>query len=716
MAVPRPALALALDAHRAGNLDHAEQLYLQIVANETASHETGDVAAAHPAGDPSVPTTRADAHHWLGVLQLQQHRAAEALTNFEAALAIAPAHGAARLNLGHALRRLDRQAAAIVAFGLASRVADAEIAAAAHAALGATHAEAGDPDKALAHFDLSLNIAPRNAMIHDSRGAALAALGRHQEAEQAHRAALALRPGHAGTHNNLGLAAKSLGRLEDACWHFRDALRIDPHFVPALVNLGQTVALSGDYDQASAPLERAVAIAPDFAPARSELAHALAALGRYEDAARHYEHALTITPDDALTWQNLGAVRFELGDQTAALPCVDKALALNPALAPARFSRASLLLARGDYRQGWREYEARHLVWQATTAPSSSSAAPERWLGSPSLAGSTILLHAEQGFGDTLQFFRFVHAVAARAKHVHLEVQPALLPLLSPVAASWGVSIHARGNAPTDVDWHCPLASLPLALGMATVDSPLAARPPYLATTGTHPVPAGTAAAAAAAASAASALTSLRKPAAKRLSKRLVARFAAKLRRRRPRRLGPLKVGIAWSGRRASLTHAPDAAAFDKRAIPFDALAPLFALPGIEWHVLQTEMADADRDALLAMIAERTARTESPHASHYPITLDGDTFNDFADSAAAIARLDHVVSIDTSVAHLAGAMGYPVTLMLPLAADWRWHAKDAHGKSAWYPSATLVRQSRRTDWSDVIQRVAEILRRAANTR
>ncbi|MGI4983521.1 MAG: tetratricopeptide repeat protein [Janthinobacterium lividum] len=715
------ALGRALQAHRAGRFDEAERAYLSILATSQAATASADTTTALAQSPVPVtqhgmaPCAEADplleTRYWLGVLYLQQHRADEARACFLDVLARRPGHDAARLNLGHALQRLGDGDAACREFACAARASAPDIAAAAHAALGQCEAAAGRPLDALRHFDQALASTPAQASLHDNRGVALAALGRHADAEQAHRAALAIRPRHAGTHNNLGLAVKAQGDLDEALWHFRDALRVDPDFVPALVNLGQAVALGGDPDQASAPLERAVRLAPDFVPAHHELASAYAALDRQEDATRHFAQAVTLDPMFALGWQNLASARFETGDPTGALAAAEEALRLAPTLALARFTRAALRLAQGGDRQAWQDYEARLAVW----APSHRFAVP-RWAGlpagrdaAPDPARLTLLVHAEQGMGDTLQFFRFVPLLASRVGQVVLTVPMPLLRLLTPAAAAAGVTLLDENAPLPPVDAHCPLASLPLALGIdrvvidrVVIDrvAPDQAEPgeerlvfPYLWPSDS-PLPASS--------------SSARSDADGRRTQSVrswAGRLATRLTRRDARRDGPLRVGLAWSGRRPDLTRrTPDdaaldarAPAFDKRAVPLDALAPLFALNGIEWHLLQTEIDAEDRTTLTAL------------SGRSPIVFASDAFQDFADTAHAILQLDQVLSIDTSVAHLAGALGAPLTVMLPFATDWRWEARDAAGNNLWYPAAQLFRQRTRGDWSDVVRAAAEKL-------
>ena len=792
MAVPSPALAAALDHHRQGALDTAQQAYDQIIASPHTS-----------------ATDAASAQHWLGVLHLQRQDARQALMCFEGALTRVPTNFASQLNLGHARLQLGDSAGAIGAYETASQAPEPDIAAAAFAAMAreqmrraiaamaSEHTRYPHLSAALNALDRAVELQPNVASFHDSRGSVFNVLGEYGKAEQAHKAALALQPNHPGFHNNVGLAVKAQGRVDDAIWHFRDALRRDPAYVPALINLGQAVAMTGEFDQASAPLTRAIAIAPDNATAHQELGNVFAAMADYDNALTHYKRAVTLAPDAALAWQNLGAMHFESAALRDAGDAFKQALALNPALSLARFSLASIQLAEGEWRPGWANYEARQQVWQAHPDDLQASPPGLRWLGTHaprqdqdrgclivagninpsntnkdashtehraehraknqaqiqaegeadvtqqgyfSLRDKRILLYAEQGLGDTIQFFRFCGPVAAQAKQVILAVPASLCPLLAPMAATLANNIivlplsrdGTRAYADRHIDCHCPLLSLPLALGLDRPDALVLraanpassndgpAIPPYIAAPlvkrappqWTSPLP--------------------RRGAKTRLlAGRAVTRIA-RLTKAQP--VPPVlhKVGLAWSGKSAGLsdlasvrtpaTTPLDAATddhrakhpYDKRAIPLDVLEPLFDLPNIEWHVLQTEISDADRDTLTALMAI------------YPIVLHSQKFADFADTANAMGELDHVVSVDTSVAHLAGAMGWPVSLMLPLAADWRWadrageqgvalaHPREAgaqvpRGACYWYPSIQMFKQAHRNDWAPVVNAVKQSL-------
>jgi len=300
-------------------------------------------------------------------------------------------------------------------------------------------------------------------------------------------------------------------------------------------------------------------------------------------------------------------------------------------------------LSLGDFAAGWPAYEARWQVgWLATQRR--SFAAP-RWRGSEALAGKTILLHAEQGLGDTLQFVRYAPLLAARGADVVLEVQAPLVRLLSGLR---GVAAVVARQAPLPrYDFHCPLLSLPLACGTTLQTIP--AEVPYVA-----PADAD------------------------------VAVWRARLPQGRPR------IGLAWSGERS---HDNDF----NRSMRLATLLPLLDLPDVAFVSLQHEVRAEDA----ALLHGRS-----------DVVQIGPSFQDFADTAAAIAALDAVIAVDTAVAHLAGAMNAPLFLLLPFAADFRWLRERTD--SPWYPSARLYRQPRFGEWDSAVTVLRqELAQRAA---
>jgi len=607
----------AFAAHRDGRLDDAERGY----------RATLDSNPVH-----------VDALHLLGVLRHQQGQHAEAAALVRRAVNLRPEDAALQLNLGNALKALGQIDDAIEQFRNALTLAPSFPMA--HYNLGNAYASVGRHEDAADAFEKSLRLQPDDASSHNNLGNALHALGRHTEAIASFQRALELRPGHAGALNNLGMSLNALERADEAIPRFQAALAAEPRFVAAHFNLANTLDALGRHAEAVASFQAALALQPNLPPTIFGLGNALAALGRHAQALPYLERAVGLDPQFSLAWLSLGTAHQALGAHAAAVRAFDQALRLRPDLASAHMNRALAWLALRDFARGLPEYE-----WRLQTTAQPVIQTLPRWHGEP-IEQRTLLVHAEQGFGDTLQFVRFVPLASQRAARVVLEVQPPLLPLLAPAAQAWRVTLIAQGAPRPAADLQCPLLSLPLALG-TTYDT-IPARTPYLSAP----------------------------PAYSRKWRGSLGGHAKR------------KIGIAWSGRIQQN---------ETRSMPLAALAPLFALEGIDWIVLQPELSAEERAAL-----DAHPRAASIHRLDKRI-------GDFADTAAIIERLDAVVSIDTSIAHLAGALKKPLWLMLPFAADWRWFVGET--RTPWYPGATLLRQPQPGAWDDVVEAVANELRR-----
>jgi tetratricopeptide (TPR) repeat protein len=416
---------------------------------------------------------------------------------------------------------------------------------------------------------------------------------------------LRLAPENAELRNRRGVALLELGRTREALLDFERVLRDDPENLDALGNRG----------------------------------NALFKLNRPAQAIEVYDWALERKPTDAALLTNRAIALRRLDRPHEALMSAARAIAEKPDFAPARFVEASVRLALGDFAAGWRGYEWR---WGGALAQQRRKFAAPLWLGDQSLDGKTILLHAEQGFGDTIQFVRYAPLLAERGARVVLEVQPQLVRLLSGMS---GVETALARREPLPrFDYHCPLLSLPLALGTELPTIPAAV--PYIV----PPVD-------------------------------QIAIWRQRLPQQRP------LIGVAWSGERA---HDNDV----NRSIGLAALAPLLDLPDVQFVSLAHDLREDDAPYL---------------GGRADLLQIGRHFSDFADTAAAIAQLDAVISVDTSVAHLAGAMAKPLFLLLPFAADFRWLRERQD--SPWYPTARLFRQQRFGDWTGAVQEVvAEVSR------
>ncbi|HZZ04057.1 tetratricopeptide repeat protein [Paraburkholderia sp.] len=607
----------AFAAHRDGRLDDAERGY----------RATLD-------GNP----VHVDALHLLGVLRHQQGQHAEAAELVRRAVNLRPEDAALQLNLGNALKALGKIDDAIEQFRNALTLAPSFPMA--HYNLGNAYASVGRHEDAADAFEKSLRLQPNDASSHNNLGNALHALGRHTDAIASFQRALELRPRHAGALNNMGMSLNALDRADEAVPCFQAALAAEPRFVAAHFNLANTLDATGSHEEAVASFRAALALQPNLPPTIFGLGNALAALGRHAQALPYLERAVGLDPQFALAWLSLGTAHQALNAHAAAVRAFDQALRLRPDLASAHLNRALAWLALRDFARGLPEYE-----WRLQINAQPVIQTLPRWHGEP-IEQRTLLIHAEQGFGDTLQFVRFVPLAAQRAARVVLEVQPQLLPLLAPAAQAWRVTLIAQGAPRPAADLQCPLLSLPLALGTSYDTIP--ARTPYLSAPPTY-------------------------------GRKWRGSLGGHAKR---------KIGIAWSGRIQQN---------ETRSMPLAVLAPLFALEGIDWIVLQPELSAEEHAALDA------------HPRAASIHRMGKRIGNFADTAAIIERLDAVVSIDTSIAHLAGALKKPLWLMLPFAADWRWFVGET--RSSWYPGVTLLRQPQPGAWSDVVEAVANELRR-----
>ena len=475
--------------------------------------------------------------------------------------------------------------------------------------LAAIAADAGLTEEGLRWARRAQAADPGSASPHYVAGRLWQDAGRLPEAEASYRSAVALQPAHARAHNNLGCVLHMQGKLEAALVAYRRALDLDPSLPQANQNYASIVRDTG-------ALQRAA-----------------------EDYLRHTQ----ANPNDALAFNDLGNTLRELGRHDEALAAYGRALALNPGLAEAHFSRSFVQLLQGNYAAGWKEYEWRWRI-PAFNAPARRFAQPI-WDGG-ALAGGTVLLHAEQGLGDTLQFVRYAPLVAQRCAQVVLECQPELKDLMRGVA---GVQrVIARGEILPAFGAHAPLLSLPGIFG-TTLDS-VPWNGPYV-----------------------------HADAGRRATWReAIASNGSRL-----------MVGLVWAGR-------PQQWDDRKRSISLAMLAPLAGAGRVTFISLQKGAAAAEAGA--------------PPAGMKLIDLSA-RIADFSDTAALASLLDLVITIDTSVAHLAGAMGLPVWVLTAHAPDWRYHL--GRDDNPWYPSMRLIRQERDGDWSGAIGRAAESLRRRA---
>jgi hypothetical protein len=402
---------------------------------------------------------------------------------------------------------------------------------------------------------------------------------------------------------------------------------------------------------ALASCDHALALEPAYPDAWSNRGNALSDLNEPQEAECCYRRALELAPAFADAWNNLGLTQIDLGQHEAALSSYERVLEVNPDAVETHWNRALCLLQMGDFDSGWRTYEWR---WARNRINASRREfAQPLWLGDFSIDGKTILLHAEQGLGDTLQFCRYAALVSKRGAKVVLEVQPELTQLLTTLD---GVDqLVEEGGALPHFDCHCPLLSLPLAFGTNLTTIP--ARMPYLLADA---------------------------DATRRWRDRIDAQMDASTN-------GKLKVGLVWAG--GNRPHVAELRKNDaRRSMTFGHMAPLLDVPNVQFFSLQKGAAAQQR---VGTPAER-------HVIDYT-----DALHDFADTAALVANLDLVISVDTSTAHLAGALNRPVWILNRFDTCWRWMLERSD--TPWYPSATLFRQPALGDWDSVMHAVRDAL-------
>ena len=476
-----------------------------------------------------------------------------------------------------------------------------------------------------------------SGFIHLQRGRHIDAIGFLTKAVKANGTSI-------DALSNLGLALQNAGRFEEAATHYRNALALAPRHPEILYNLGNAFLALDRIAEALASYDEVLAVNPSHVGARVNRGNTLLRFNRPADALASYDHALTLMPDHPQILTNRGHALRRLDRPQEALVSLNTALAKSPDFPEAHFEAALAHLTLGDFKAGWNAYE-----WRWKTGAFADKRRGFRqplWLGNTPLSGKTILLHAEQGFGDTLQFIRYAPLLKNAGARVLCEVQPELMSLLAPFD---GVEIVAKGAVLPSFDLHCPLLSLPLAFGTEPATIPDGV--PYLSA-----------------------------PASR------VVHWRGRL------PSGDLRAGFVWSGSRA---HKNDA----NRSIALSRLASVLANLPFTCFSLQRDMRDADREVLQRL----------------PNLIDlGPSLSDFAETAAVISLLDVVVSVDTAVAHLAGALGKPVVILLPHAADFRW-MRD-RDDTPWYRSAKLVRQPAFGDWDSAIGRLADELRGIAEAK
>ena len=552
----------------------------------------------------------------------------------------------------------------------AGRLAEAAIA---YASLAGRLMALQRPAEAIAGYDTALALQPELVEAHNNRGIALQRLQRTAEALASFERALSLRPQSAELHNNRGNVLRHLQRLPEALAACEHALALQADFAAAHNSRGLVLQALHRPEEAAASYRRALELQPDMAEAYSNLGTVLCELGRPLDALASCRQALELQPGMHGVHTNIGNALRDLGRAEEALAHYDSALLESPHVAETHTHRGNALLdlgridaaltsyrralelnpchARAHFNMGLAlllsgELPAglRSYEWRKQL---DLAAAPEAsapaWLGDEDIAGKTLLVYADQALGDTIQFCRYAKLAEERGARVLLAVQPQLRELLAGLSPT--IRVLAAGEPPAGIDYHSALMSLPLAFRTTLADIP--APIPYL-----------------------------------RADPQRIAHWRE--------RLGPkgFRIGVAWQGSRNRIDRG--------RSVPLTMFAPLAGIPGVRLISLQKDAGPGQLD---------------DPASGAPLETLGDSFDSgpqaFLDSAAVLMHLDLVISSDTALVHLAGALGRPTWVALQQVPDWRWLLDRAD--SPWYPTMRLFRQPRPGDWVSVFAAIRQEL-------
>jgi tetratricopeptide (TPR) repeat protein len=506
----------------------------------------------------------------------------------------------------------------------------------------------GQADDARSAFLEVLHLDPDNAAAHHMLALMALQAGKLEEGAERLKRSIALDPTDPGAFNNLGNALRDLGRTDEALNAYQAALTLNPAWMEALNNRAVLHSRLGRFEEALADYDGAIAQAPRIPQLHNNRAVALRALGRHGEALAGCSAALRLDPSYADAHLNRGTTLSELGRDKEAFDAYQSCLTLNPGSAEAHYYSGTTLLAVGDLERGFERYEARTALRGPRQAEPAAAYPQPIWRGKTPLDGKTILLHSEQGLGDTLQFCRYADQVKARGATVILHVEPTLKALLSTLKGADQVVAH--GEPLPQADLRAPFMSL--AHAFRTTLHTVPAEVPYLTAEPDK-----------------------------------VAAWE--------QRLGPKtrpRVGLVWSGgvpagRRELL----------RRNAPLAMLAPL---GGADVDFISLQKGEA---------AERELAELTAAGWDGPALRDvADGLHDFSDTAALVQTLDLVIAVDTSVAHLAGALGKPVWILNRFDNCWRW-LRD-RSDSPWYPTARLFRQKTFGDWAPVMQETAAALR------
>jgi tetratricopeptide (TPR) repeat protein len=498
-------------------------------------------------------------------------------------------------------------------------------------------------DSAIQYIKKALELNPTDADAFNNLGIILRENGQLEEAITCYQKALEINPEFSLAYYNLGSVFKEKGQFAKAITCYQKAIQFNPNLADAYNNLGIILRDNGQLEEAITCYQKAVEINPDLANLYYNMGAVLQDKNCFDEAIAYYQKSLELNPylDDA--YNNLGYSFKENNQIDEAMICFQKAVEINPNLAEAHWNMSHALLLSGNLKDGWREFEWR---WKVEGLLFQRKFLQPLWDGSD-ITGNTILLYAEQGLGDTIQFIRYASLVARRCAAVIVESQKELKLLLQNVE---GVNrIMEYGEPLPEFDVRCPLLNLPSLFDTSLDNIPN--RIPYVTA---EPV--------------------------------LVNKWRDKIKYDESK----FKVGLVWAGN-------PKYKKDHYRSFSLITFSPLSQLKEITFYSVQK--------------GEGAEQAKSPPGGMKLVDFTEELHN-FTDTAALIENLDLVISADTAVAHLTGAMGKPIWTLLPFAPDWRWML--TREDSPWYPTMRLFRQHSTGNWRAVIDRVVMEIRDTFN--
>lgn len=579
-----------------------------------------------------------DAHNNLGNAVRVKGRLDEAIACYREALRLRPVYPEAHNNLGIALKHKGKIPEAVASYQEALRLRPAYPEA--HNNLGLALVAQGRPDAAVACYQQAIRLKPEYADAVVNLAGALNDLNRHDQAADAYREAIRIRPDDARAHKNLGITLARQDKLAEAIASYREAIRLRPGFSDAHNDLGIALAREQKFEEAVASYREALAHRPNYAEAHNNLGNSLRNLGQFDEAIAAYNRAVALKPNYADAYNNRGIAFAEQGRFAEAIASYGQCLKLRPNHTDAHLNRSLTWLRQGNFALGWAEYEWR--LRKRNAAPRTQ--VQPAWNGYPP-AGLRILLLAEQGLGDMLQFIRYASLLKQRGATVIFECPVKLLKILE---GALGIDqLYPQGQDPPEHDAYAPMMSLPGLL--ATSPDAIPAEPAYLKANPT-----------------------------------LVEHWRSEL-----TRYPEFKIGINWQGN-------PKYAGDFHRSIPLKHFAPLARVPGVRLFSVQKydgmeQLAELAGPLSIVDLGSRLDEASGP----------------FMDTAAVLKNLDLFITSDTAVAHLAGALGVPVWLALSSAPGWNWMV--GRDDSPWYPTMRLFRQPKLGDWFSVFERIAREL-------